>query len=300
MATNTIVTESVQPTGGSKAHLDDLATASNSSSHHDEDAQPWAKDGIWRVPLSPLLTASDCHYWAQEFSRVTPMIMAGEGDNEYPLYRNLINEYSNDDNDNENDDNNNHANDDDIQQFPLNDIIRLVAPTLRQHFGVGEVQQTATTNRHHASSSSSSENNNHRDELPLVRLDDAFGLHYNMQQSDTTGALHTDPSDITINICLHASEDIQGSHVVFHHHDHGLTTPGLLSLSSSAGANATNDDDRDAGGTTSTTPSAADERNPSSPRDTVDSSSLHPRPASSSRRQKRNQILYLRLHLYVA
>jgi hypothetical protein len=47
-------------------------------------------------------------------------------------------------------------------------------------------------------------------------LDDAFCVHYNATQSDTTGAKHTDPSDITINLCLEKSEDAQGSHVLFH------------------------------------------------------------------------------------
>jgi hypothetical protein len=47
-------------------------------------------------------------------------------------------------------------------------------------------------------------------------LDDAFCVHYNTTQCDTTGAKHTDPSDITINMCLEKSIDAQGSHVLFH------------------------------------------------------------------------------------
>jgi hypothetical protein len=49
-----------------------------------------------------------------------------------------------------------------------------------------------------------------------LRLDDAFCVHYNMDQDDTSGAKHTDPSDITVNICLQKSEDAQGSQVLFY------------------------------------------------------------------------------------
>lgn len=49
-----------------------------------------------------------------------------------------------------------------------------------------------------------------------LRLDDAFCVHYNMDQSDTTGAKHMDPSDITVNMCLEKSVDARGSHVLFH------------------------------------------------------------------------------------
>jgi hypothetical protein len=49
-----------------------------------------------------------------------------------------------------------------------------------------------------------------------LRLDDAFCVHYNDGQDDTTGAMHTDPSDITINMCLEKIKDTIGSHVVFY------------------------------------------------------------------------------------
>jgi len=49
-----------------------------------------------------------------------------------------------------------------------------------------------------------------------IRLDDAFCIHYNMTQDDTSGAKHTDPSDITVNMCLETSPDIRGSYVLFH------------------------------------------------------------------------------------
>jgi hypothetical protein len=54
---------------------------------------------------------------------------------------------------------------------------------------------------------------NLRDEL---QLDDAFCVHYNMDQDDTSGAKHMDPSDITINMCLENSDETKGSHVLFY------------------------------------------------------------------------------------
>lgn len=47
-------------------------------------------------------------------------------------------------------------------------------------------------------------------------LDDAFCVHYNTSQDDTTGAKHMDPSDITVNLCLEKSLDTKGSHVLFY------------------------------------------------------------------------------------
>ena len=49
-----------------------------------------------------------------------------------------------------------------------------------------------------------------------LRLDDAFCIQYNERQADTSGARHTDPSDITLNICLEKTPDTTGSHVLFH------------------------------------------------------------------------------------
>ena len=54
------------------------------------------------------------------------------------------------------------------------------------------------------------------EKLNEIRLDDAFCVHYNMSQDDTSGAKHTDPSDITVNMCLEKSEDVQGSQVLFY------------------------------------------------------------------------------------
>ena len=49
-----------------------------------------------------------------------------------------------------------------------------------------------------------------------IRLDDAFCIHYNLNQTDTSGAKHIDPSDITINLCLNKSDDCRGSQVLFY------------------------------------------------------------------------------------
>jgi hypothetical protein len=52
--------------------------------------------------------------------------------------------------------------------------------------------------------------------LAEIRLDDAFCVHYNMDQDDTSGAKHTDPSDITVNMCLEKTAETQGSEVLFY------------------------------------------------------------------------------------
>lgn len=49
-----------------------------------------------------------------------------------------------------------------------------------------------------------------------IQLDDAFCVHYNMNQIDTSGAKHVDPSDITVNLCIDKSDDCQGSRVLFY------------------------------------------------------------------------------------
>jgi hypothetical protein len=73
-------------------------------------------------------------------------------------------------------------------------------------------------------------------DLSELRLDDAFCVHYNMDQHDTSGAKHKDPSDITINMCLHKSKDTEGSYVLFY---------GTKKLSSTPiRNNEANDDDK--------------------------------------------------------
>lgn len=73
--------------------------------------------------------------------------------------------------------------------FPFSKILGGLEETIHKHFGVS---------------------------MEELRLDDAFAIHYHIDQDRTHGAKHVDPSDITINICLDASDDVQGSHVKFH------------------------------------------------------------------------------------
>ena len=47
--------------------------------------------------------------------------------------------------------------------------------------------------------------------LDEIRLDDAFCIHYNTSQQDSSGAKHMDPSDITVNMCLEKTDDLVGS-----------------------------------------------------------------------------------------
>lgn len=49
-----------------------------------------------------------------------------------------------------------------------------------------------------------------------LKLDDAFVIHYDAaEHQDTTVKRHTDPSDVTVNICLD-SNDVVGSKIVFY------------------------------------------------------------------------------------
>jgi hypothetical protein len=76
--------------------------------------------------------------------------------------------------------------------FPFDAILRSsIGDAIVKHFGLGSVDE--------------------------IRLDDAFCIHYNAaDQYDTSGAKHTDPSDLTVNMCLEKSDDAQGSHVRFY------------------------------------------------------------------------------------
>lgn len=76
--------------------------------------------------------------------------------------------------------------------FPFDAILRSsIGDAIVEHFGLGSLDE--------------------------VRLHDAFCIHYNAaDQSDTSGAKHTDPSDLTVNMCLERSDDAQGSHVRFY------------------------------------------------------------------------------------
>ena len=73
--------------------------------------------------------------------------------------------------------------------FPFGSILETIAPILEKNFV---------------------------DSVNELRLDDAFAIHYSEQHRDTTVNLHTDPSDITVNLCLGRSADLEGSEVLFH------------------------------------------------------------------------------------
>uniref|UniRef100_A0A6S8CBM1 Fe2OG dioxygenase domain-containing protein n=1 Tax=Aureoumbra lagunensis TaxID=44058 RepID=A0A6S8CBM1_9STRA len=76
----------------------------------------------------------------------------------------------------------------DDPNFPLAPIVNALLPVLALHFNV----------------SGSS-----------LQLDDAFIISYNTQHADTTVRKHTDPSDITVNLCLQA-DNVQGSSILFY------------------------------------------------------------------------------------
>uniref|UniRef100_A0A7R9WZN3 Fe2OG dioxygenase domain-containing protein n=1 Tax=Craspedostauros australis TaxID=1486917 RepID=A0A7R9WZN3_9STRA len=108
------------------------------------------------------------HAWAKEFSQVTPLNMALEGDGEYAFYRNILDE----------------------PDFPF-DCILQDTDAIVQHFPI--------------------------DSQTELRLDDAFCVYYNAATHDTTsGDRHMDPSDVTVNMCLHKTPDAVGSYVLFY------------------------------------------------------------------------------------
>jgi len=129
------------------------------------------KLGISRVRLPQDV---DWDKWAHLLSRPTLDCLAFEGDNEFALYRNIMDE----------------------ADFPFNSISNSsIATALVQSFEI--------------------------DSFDELRLDDAFCMHYSDNQQDTTGKRHRDPSDITVNMCLHKSTDCVGSLVVFHFEQRG-------------------------------------------------------------------------------
>mmetsp|Transcript_18441 Transcript_18441/g.27860 ORF Transcript_18441/g.27860 Transcript_18441/m.27860 type:complete len:223 (-) Transcript_18441:411-1079(-) len=125
--------------------------------------------GIIRVKLPDKL---DCRKWATELSKVTPQIMAFEGDGEYALYRNIYED----------------------PNFPfqciLDDESSPIRAAILRYFKIQDLSE--------------------------IRMDDAFCVHYNMSQYDTSGAKHLDPSDITVNMCLEKCENVEGSEVLFY------------------------------------------------------------------------------------
>ena len=166
------------------------------------------KRGICSVKIPERI---DIDFWAKELSQLTPMILGFEGDGEYSFYRNIMDE----------------------PDFPFDMLL------------FEEVKPKKQLQQQQESPSSSSKvlqelsdigkamiryfpiitqrQQEHKDQQNLVeylseelQLDDAFCVHYNMDQEDTTGKKHIDPSDITINMCLQKSDETEGSYVLFY------------------------------------------------------------------------------------
>ena len=54
------------------------------------------------------------------------------------------------------------------------------------------------------------------DKMEDIVLDDVFCINYTMEHADSRVQRHKDPSDITVNINLERSEDMEGSQVLFY------------------------------------------------------------------------------------
>ena len=121
--------------------------------------------GIIKVKIPSYI---DCEKWATEYSKLTPMILSAQGDDEAPFYRNILDE----------------------PDFSFGNLLKdpAIAKAFEENF----------------------------DDPDLFQMDDAFCVHYNEKQFTTAGAKHTDPSDVTINLCLQKEKGTQGSHVAFH------------------------------------------------------------------------------------
>lgn len=172
--------------------------------------------GICKVRIPREL---DINHWAKELSRVTPMIMGFEGDGEYAFYRNIVeepefpfdsillgeNRDSDDDYDNDNHDSSLEACKSSIQQNFTRRGLSDIGRAMLRHFSIVPNKENF-----------SDEEDGHKILSEGLQLDDAFCVHYNMDQDDTTGKKHIDPSDITVNLCLQKSKDAKGSHVLFY------------------------------------------------------------------------------------
>jgi len=181
------------------------------------DDRELLKRGICRVRIPDEL---DADRWAEELSQVTPMILGFEGDDEYAFYRNILDEpefpfetilfgSGSGNNDNDKDKVISEAKETrPSSKGGVSEIGRSILeyfPILPGNPEPATVKVGGTTADRYSEILSRE-----------LRLDDAFCVHYNMDQDDTTGAKHMDPSDITINICLNKSKDARGSYVLFH------------------------------------------------------------------------------------
>ena len=115
----------------------------------------------------------------QTLSQVTPLNLTAE-DGEYAFYRNIMDE----------------------TEFPFDRLL-----------DSSQSQVAAIIQKHFLAEDGNRESNGASD---ILRIDDAFCINYNMSQDDTRCAKHTDPSDITLNMCLECLDEIEGSQVLFY------------------------------------------------------------------------------------
>ena len=179
---------STKSTTMAKGRTNDEAAAETLSGKLISDSPKLLEHGVVRCKISDKI---DVQKWSRELSQVTPLNMTMEGDGEYAFYRNIMDEPDFPFDSVLFDD----SNSDDSSSTSLSEIGRVI----QKYFGVSDLKHE-------------------------IRLDDAFCVHYNMDQGDTSGAKHTDPSDITVNLCLEKSPDAEGSHVLFH----GIRKIGLV------------------------------------------------------------------------
>ena len=162
----------------------------NDPNHDDDGTIPIISNPIelqkYGVIQIPIPKQFDISKWASEYSHATPLNFTSEADNEYAFYRNILDEPS----------------------FPFDSILDLNSET-----SIGQAISTYFLNSKNGTEDEKKEDN---DLMNQIRLDDAFCIHYNTNQSDTTCAKHMDPSDITVNLCLEKSDDVIGSEVLFY------------------------------------------------------------------------------------
>ncbi|KAG7344807.1 hypothetical protein IV203_032338 [Nitzschia inconspicua] len=166
--------------------VDDLPPPPNSGMRIQliRDPKELLRYGVCRVRLPAAL---DCDEWAERLSQIPLTAMTMEGDLEYPLYQNILEQQMDD--------------------FPFDAILQQEEDETEDGEEPFQLPSIPYALKWYFDVSHPS---------VQLRLDDAFGVHYNLHQYDTTGKKHQDPSDITINICLQKSEQCQGSHVLFH------------------------------------------------------------------------------------
>jgi len=164
-----------------------------------DDPETLLKYGVVKVKL-PSQAEFDCEKWATELSQISPLNIAGYGDNEDAFYRNIMDE----------------------PDFPFELFLSSeIGEVISKYFLQQHEQQKQSSCEEKDQSSTCCADEEKKEDQPsdvkeCLRLDDAFCIHYNTEQDDTTCAKHMDPSDITVNMCLEKSDDVTGSEVKFY------------------------------------------------------------------------------------